>query len=123
MMKKFRPQTWWIFTILLIVPVLVSAQSFNPGTVISASAVNARFAALEKGPIVISSGFTNCVRLDSLAKAGAHNVLLKADTLYSDAGCGTSVVGATCHPFCAALEISDPGSFNSGCCAGVGAYY
>src|SRR5262249_41468908 len=92
------------------------------GTVISASAVNARFAALEKGPSVISMGFTACQRIGALAKAGANNVLVRADTLYSDPGCATSVVGASCHPFCAAIEIANPSNFSAVWC-GVGASY
>jgi hypothetical protein len=109
-------------TVLLTVPAWVHAQSFQAGTVISASAVNARFAALEKGPSVISVGYTACQRLDALAKAGANNVLLRADTLYSDANCATSVVGVGCHPFCAAHEISNPAGFSTLCC-GPSAYY
>jgi hypothetical protein len=125
-MRKFRAQSWWIFTILSTIPVLVYAagSSFTPGTVISASAVNARFAALEKGPFVNSVGYVNCQRLDALAKPGANNVLLHADTLYSDPGCANSVIGVSCHPFCAAHEIAFPEGFNTGiCCGGVTAYY
>ena len=121
-MKKVRARTLSILTVLLVVPAWVHAQSFQPGTVISASAVNARFAALEKGPSVISMGFTGCQRLDALAKAGANNVLVRADTLYSDPDCATSVVGVSCHPFCAAIEISNPSTFSAMCC-GASAYY
>jgi hypothetical protein len=49
-------------------------------------------------------------------------VLPKADTLYSDAGCATSVVDVSCHPFCAGLAISDPATSGPLCCNGVGAY-
>src|SRR5690242_8881500 len=113
-MRKIRARTWWMLTVLLIVPAWVYAQSFQPGTVISSSAVNARFAALEKGPSVVSAGYlSGCQRLDSLAKAGANNVLVRADTLYSDPNCATSVVGVSCHPFCAAFEISNPSTFGS----------
>src|SRR5689334_21205233 len=98
-MKTFRARAWWMLTVFLALPAWVYAQSFQPGTVISASAVNARFAALENGPSVISVGYTPCQRLDALAKAGAHSVLVRADTLYSDANCATSVVGSACHPF------------------------
>jgi hypothetical protein len=62
-MGRFNRHKWWISTLLLSVPVVALAQglpnTFTPGTVISASQVNANFAALNSRLSAVESSLRN----------------------------------------------------------------
>jgi hypothetical protein len=88
-------------------------------------ALNDRIGVLETGALKVEPihvGYVPCQPVNALAKPGARNVLVAAETLYSDASCATSVAGVSCHPFCAANSLLNPNPDDARCC-GVATYY